>query len=193
MLESSDPRQVLSRLTVTVKRLSLQLTAATGTLATMSGSLLHSTVATYPSMLAAEVSVGAAALTTPIEDIVRTGALSPAESHFLHVGYTSQPEGRPGVDHAVAVRMAPAYVTVDVPVLQRLAAFFALDGAAAVDLSALGAQAATRIQEMQVRAFAATVALLLSCKPLLHRVPSVAETMRLLGRPGAFAFVSTGC
>jgi hypothetical protein len=150
VIESSDPLQTLSRLLLTVEHMSCKLTNAEGTVATMSTSLLTLSLKTFQAMLAVQCSVGAASLVTPDRDIIRTGALSDEESHFLHVRYCSKPAGT-DIDHSCEVRMAPAFVTYDIAVFSQFSAFFTMHGEDAVDLSALGAQATTRVREMKVR------------------------------------------
>lgn len=149
VIESSDPLQVLSCVDVTVKMMSLQLMDRHGAIATMSASMFALTLRTYQAMLFAECSVGSAGLVTPERDIIRTGALSSREANFLHLEYTSRPH-ETDIDHAVKVRMAPAYVTYDLAIFDRCRAFADVQGDETLDLSALGAQAATRLQEMQV-------------------------------------------
>jgi hypothetical protein len=152
VIESSDPLQVLSRLELTVEQMSLQLTDAEGTISTLSASVLRCALRTYQAMLSAKCSIGAAGVTGPSSDLIRTGALPGDDVQFLHVDYTSKPHDS-DVDHAVKVRMAPAYVTYDLTILERFRACAQLDvtGDGSLDLTALGAQAATRLQEMQVR------------------------------------------
>jgi hypothetical protein len=151
VIESSDPLQLLTRLKITVNEVSLQLADKAGILATMSASMLGFGLHTFQAMTAMWSSVDSTRLTTPSSDIVRTGGLSDEESHFLHVDYTSHPHDT-DIDHAVKVSMGPAYVTYDLSELERFIAFFRMAGDEDVDLTALGAQAALRFQEMQVSA-----------------------------------------
>lgn len=150
VIESSDPLQLLTQVAVTVKETSVQLVDGEGTLATLSAALMRLGLSTFQAMMAAWCSVDSMALLTPATDIVRTGALSTEESNFLHIDYTSRPH-ETDIDHAVRVRMAPAYVTYDIAAFERFQSFFTMSDEAAVDLSALGAQATTRMQEMRVR------------------------------------------
>jgi hypothetical protein len=150
VVQSSDPLQLLTRLKVTVQEVSLQLVDRAGVVATMSASVLAFGLHTFQAMTAMWCSVESAQLTTPSSDIVRTGGLSNEEAHFLHIDYTSHPHDT-DIDHAVKVSMAPAYVTYDMAELERLITFFRMAGGEEVDLTALGAQAVIRFQEMQVR------------------------------------------
>lgn len=93
--------------------------------------------------------IGSSALVSPNCDIVQTGALSDRDPQFLLVEYTKNPH-QSQIDHDVRVRMAPSYVTYDVVSVARIHQFFTMEEQQILDLSALGAQAATHIQEMQV-------------------------------------------
>ena len=152
MIESSDPLQLLTQVALTVSETSVQLVDDDGTVATLSATLMRLGLHTFQAMMSAWCSVDSMALVTPATDLIRTGALSDEESHFLHIGYTSRPH-ETDIDHAVKIRMAPAYVTYDIAALERFQRFFTISADDdAVDLTALGAQATTRMQEMRVRA-----------------------------------------
>ena len=153
LAESSDPKQVLTRLRMVCKQLSMQLQDGQGSVATTSATALCTTVQTYKTMMAVSCSVGSAALVTPTSNVIQTGALVHHEANFLHVDYVSSPHDT-DFDHAVKVWMAPAYVTYDAALLERAKSFVDVQAGQELDLSALGAQAAARLQEVQVRSAA---------------------------------------
>lgn len=151
MIESSDPLQLLTRIAVAVNKTSVCLVDKDGTVATMSASALKLTHEIFQGMAKATCSIESSALVSPGCNIIQTGALSDKDNpQFLLVQYTRQPHNH-NVDHDVKVRMAPAYVTYDVDAIARIHQCFIMEEQQMLDLSALGAQAATRIQEMQVK------------------------------------------
>ncbi len=149
-IDSSDPLQLLTHIQMMVRKMSLQLTDANGMIAMTSARMLGLSLQTFKVMRVAQCMIEAAGVATPEHDVIKTGALSESEANFLHVEYKMQPHDT-DVDHAVKVRMAPAYVTYDLAIVERVQAFAQVSGDEALDLSALGVQAATRLQEMQVR------------------------------------------
>lgn len=149
VIESSDPLQLLTRIEVAVNKTSICLVDRDGTAATFSASALELTHEIFQVTAKAVCSIGSSALVSPDCNIIQTGALSDQDPQFLLVEYIKQPYDR-SVDHDVRVRMAPSYVTYDVHSIARIQNFFVMEDQQMLDLSALGAQAATRIQEMQV-------------------------------------------
>ncbi|NJR42339.1 MAG: hypothetical protein HC767_06450 [Akkermansiaceae bacterium] len=156
VIESSDPLQLLTRAVLVVKKTSMCLEDRAGVVATLSAHSMQLTGEFYQVTNKWSLSVGSSALVSEDSNIIRTGALSDQEDQFLSVEYLSQPPQESPedtqVDHDVRVRMAPSYVTYDVATTHRIQNFFAVEYGDGLDLSALGAQASARIQEMQVRA-----------------------------------------
>lgn len=154
MIESSDPLQLLTRTVLVVKQTSMCLEDGDGAVATLSAYNMQLTGEFYQVTKKWSCSVASSALVSEDSNIIRTGALSDQEAQFLAVEYVSLPaQERPEdtqIDHDIRVRMAPSYVTYDVATIQRIQDFFAIDHGDGLDLSALGAQASARIQEMQV-------------------------------------------
>eukprot|EP00892_Ulva_mutabilis_P007576 jgi/Ulvmu1/5190/UM021_0207.1 len=148
VIESSDPLQLLTRIAVTVNKTSVCLVDSSGTVATMSAAALKLTHEMYQVEAKATCSIGSSALVSPGCNIIQTGALSDQDPEFLLVEYTQNPHSQ-NVDHDVSVRMAPSYVTYDVDAVARIQQFFIMEEQQILDLTALGAQAATRIREMQ--------------------------------------------
>lgn len=167
VIQSSDPLQLLTRIAVTVSRTSICLVDSNGIVATMSAAALKLTHEMYQVAAKAICSVGSSALVSPDCNIVQTGALSDQDPQFLLVEYTQQPHDC-NVDHDVRVHMAPSYVTYDVDAVARIQQFFIMEEQQILDLSALGAQAATRIREMQV--LLVYLFLCQSLSPILHRL-----------------------
>jgi hypothetical protein len=154
VIEISDPLQLLTRTVLVVKKTSMCLEDSKGVVATLSAHNMQLTGEFYQVTKKWSCSVGSSALVSEDSNIIRTGALSDLEDQFLALEYQSlPPQEKPEdtqIDHDIRVRMAPAYVTYDVPSIQRIQSFFAIDHGDGLDLSALGAQASARIQEMQV-------------------------------------------
>lgn len=154
VIESSDPLQLLTRAVLVVNNTSMCLEDATGDVAILSAHNMQLSADLFQVTRKWAVSVGSSALVSEDSNIIRTGALSDQEDQFLSVEYiSSPPQERPEevqIDHDVRVRMAPSYVTYDLATVHRIQEFFTIDHEGGLDLSALGAQASARIQEMRV-------------------------------------------